>query len=125
MIDNAVEEGACARTRFDTSWLIVRDSIEAEGGPPEVLTLGNRVEGKILPVFSFEEEALLFLRLCGLGGGWRANKSGAAHLAWVLYDACPDARRVALDPIPEIGPHGPHDFVSLSREEFAGMLRAV
>ena len=125
MIDNAVEEGACARTRFDTSWLIVRDSTGAEGGPPEVLTLGNRVEGKILPVFSFEEEALLFLRLCGLGGGWRAIKSGAAHLTWVLYDACPDARRVALDPIPEIGPHGPHDLVSLSREEFAGMLRAV
>ena len=124
MIDNAIEEGARARTRFETSWLIVRDGVGAEGGPPEVLTLGNWVDGKILPVFSFEEEALLFLRLCDLEGGWRASKSGGAHLAWVLYDACPDARRVALDPIPEIGPHGPHDLVSLSREDFVGLLTA-
>jgi hypothetical protein len=29
---------------------------------------------------------------------------------------------VALDPIPEIGPHGSHDLVSLSREEFVGLL---
>jgi hypothetical protein len=42
----------------------------------------------------------------------------------VLSDVCPDVRRVALDPIPEIGPNGPHDLVSLSREEFVGLLRA-
>lgn len=35
------------RTRFGTSWLIVRD----EGGSPEVLTLGD--EEKTLPVFSW------------------------------------------------------------------------
>ena len=79
---------------------------------------------RVLPVFSFEEEALLFLRFCGFGGGWHASKSGIADLASVLSDACPDVRRVALDPIPEIGPHGPHDLVCLSRKEFVGLLAA-
>jgi hypothetical protein len=38
------------------------------------------------------------------------------ELASALFDACPDVRRVALDPIPEIGLCGPHDLVSLSRK---------
>jgi hypothetical protein len=122
MIDNVIEGGTGARTRFETSWLIVRDDLGAGGGLPEVLTLGSEVDERILPVFSFEEEALLFLRFCGFGGGWHASKSGFADLASVLSDACPDVRRVALDPIPEIGPHGPHDLVCLSRKEFVGLL---
>jgi len=128
MIDNVIEVRTEATTRFETFWLIVRGDVGARGGPPEVLTLGAgggvEGEGTILPVFSYEEEALLYLRLCGFSGGWRASKSGIADLASVLSDACPDARRVALDPIPEIGPHGPHDLVSLSREEFVGLLAA-
>ncbi len=81
-IENAIEEGTDARTRFETSWLIVRDDVGAGCGSPEVLTLGAGVEGDgwILPVFSFEEEALLFLRLCRFGSGWRARKSGIADL---------------------------------------------
>jgi hypothetical protein len=122
MIDNVIEGGTGARTRFETSWLIVRDDLGAGGGPPEVLTLGIEVDERILPVFSFEEEALLFLRFCGFGGGWHASKSRIADLASVLSDACPDVRRVALDPIPEIGPHGPQDLVCLSRKEFVGLL---
>jgi hypothetical protein len=49
-------------------------------------------------------------------GGWHASKSGAVELASALFDACLDVRRVALDPIPEIGLCGPHDLVSLSRK---------
>lgn len=128
MIDNAIEGGTDATTRFETSWLIVRNDLGAGDGPPEVLTLGAgggvEGDGTILPVFSFEEEALLFLRLCGFGGGWHASKGGIADLASVLSDVCSDVRRVALDPIPEIGPHGSHDLVSLSREEFVGLLSA-
>ncbi len=129
MIDNAIEGVTDATTRFETSWLIVRDDLGAGDGPPEVLTLGARggVKGDwtILPVFSFEEEeALLYLRLCGFGGGWHASKRGIADLASVLSEACSDVRRVTLDPIPEIGPHGPYDLVSLSREEFVELLAA-
>jgi hypothetical protein len=128
MIDNAIEGRTKARARFESSWLIVRDDLGAEGDPPEVLTLETggkaKVNGRILPIFSFEEEALLFLCLCGLGGGWHATKSGAAELALVLSDDCPDVGRVALDPIPEIGLCGPHDLVSLPRKEFVRLLAA-
>ncbi len=128
MIDNAIEGGTDATTRFEPSWLIVSNDLGAGDGPPEILTLGAgsglKGDWTILPVFSFEEEALLFLRLCGFGGGWHASKRGIADLASVLSDACSDVRRVALDPIPEIGSHGPYDFVSLSREEFVGLLSA-
>ena len=126
MIDNAIEGGTEARSRFDPSWLIVKDDVGAGGGPPEILTLeaGSNAEldESVLPVFSFEEEALLFLRLCGFGGGWRVSKLGAPVLASVLAGACPDARRVALDPIPEIGHCGPRDLVSLPRKEFVRLL---
>jgi hypothetical protein len=126
MIDNAIERRTEARSRFEPSWLIVRDDLGAGGGPPEVLTLeagGNgELDESILPVFSFEEEALLFAAPLRLRGGWCVSKSGAADLASVLADACPDARRVALDPVPEIGRCGPHDLVSLPRKEFVRLL---
>lgn len=57
------------RTGFRTFWLIVRD----DGDRPEVFTLGADSDVKTLPVFSFEEEALLFLRLGGLEERWRAR----------------------------------------------------
>jgi hypothetical protein len=120
MIENAIEGGTGARTRFETSWLIVRDDLGAGGGPPEVLTLGGEVDERILPVFSFEEEALLFLHFCSFGEGWHASKSGIADLASALSDVW----RVALDPIPEIGPHGPHGLVCVSRKKFVGLLAA-
>ncbi len=106
------------RTRFKTSWLIERDG----GGPREVLTLGTELDEKTLPVFSFEEEALLFLRLSGLGCGWRVGENKPADLVSLLADPCSDTRRVALDPIPEIGLYGSHDLVCLSRDVFVGLL---
>ena len=102
----------------------MKDDVGAEGGPPEVLTLGVDGDERVLPVFSFEEEAQFFLRLSGFKDGWRTSKSGAAGLASVLFDACPDARRVALDTIPEIGSCGPHDLVGASWEAYVGLLDA-
>lgn len=107
------------RTKFGTSWLIVRD----EGGSPQILTLGD--EEKTLPVFSYEEEALLFLRLSGLGDDWHVGGHEIPDLVSILADTCVEARHVALDPIPEIGLHGSHRLVSLSRDEFVGALTSA
>lgn len=83
-----IEGETRARTRFETSWLIVTDDLGPGGGPSEVLTLadghvdghgtgdGAEVDGKVLPLFNFEEEAPLFLPLCGFSGGWRISKRG-------------------------------------------------
>lgn len=88
----------------------------------EVLTLGDAGDEKTLPVFSYEEEALLFLHLSGLKDSWRASKSGIADLISILADSCPNAEHVALDPLPEVGLHGSHFFVSLSRKKFVEQL---
>ena len=54
---------------------------------------------KSLPIFSFEEEARLFLRLGDLEGLWRTSETDAARLA----ETCSGAEYVVLDPLPEIG----------------------
>ena len=51
-----------------TFWLITR----CENGGMEVLTIGS--DGEVLPVFSFEGEAEMFLRLGALGGAGRSGR---------------------------------------------------
>ncbi len=113
-----IEERVQRRKRFETSWLIVCDA----GDRREILMLGSRGDEATLPIFSFEEEALLFLQFSGLRDSWTAIKNNIAELDSVFTDLRLDARRIALDPIPELGLEGPHDLVSLSRKEFARML---
>ncbi len=120
MVEKAVEERGEERMRFRISWLIVSDASD----PWEILTLPAEDGEKTLPIFSFEEEALLFLRLSGLSSGWRVCRSGLADLLSMLSNPSPNAGRVALDPIPEFGLYGSHDLLSLTREEFVGLLAA-
>ena len=54
---------------------------------------------KALPVFSFEEEARMFLELGALDG-WRVREPAVGKLTSVLFGPCAGVRRVALDPLP-------------------------
>ena len=75
--------------------------------------------GRALPVFSFREEAEMFLCLGGHGGdGWRAMQSGAAEILSLLRGACADVRSVALDPLPGMAADGTVGLVALSRKRF-------
>ena len=61
-------------------------------------------EGRdMLPVFSFEEEARLFLFLRRLGEGWDLRETVAGDLLLLLFDPHVNAGWIALDPIPEMG----------------------
>lgn len=76
-----------------------------------------------MPVFSFREEAKIFLQLGVLETGWRVMESTCEELVSVLYDPCKDVRRVALDPLPKMAVENTVGFVSLSREAFVeGLL---
>jgi hypothetical protein len=86
----------------------------------EVLTVGSFRE--VLPVFSYKEEAELFLRLEGWETGWRVRDSTCGELVSVLYAPCRKVRRVALDPLPEMTFESTIRFVSLSREAFIKAL---
>lgn len=94
-------------------WLIEKDG----HGPMEVLTVDHGGE-KVLPVFSFEEEAEIFCSLGPWREGWRVRESAAGELASVLYGPCAGVGSVALDPLPEMVAEKTVGLVSLTRERF-------
>ena len=103
-----------------TRWLIARD----ENGRLEPLCVWAGA-ARVLPVFSFEEEAQMFLRLGGYeGGGWQARESCAGELVSVLLGPCLDAKGVALDPLPEMLEDRTLGLVGVGRRRFLGQLLA-
>jgi hypothetical protein len=73
-----------------------------------------------LPVFSFEEEAKMFLRFEMSGNpSWRVRESTVGELALVLLGPYTSVKKVALDPLPvEVGGEAMMSLVSLERERF-------
>ena len=102
-----------------TRWLIARDG----DGRLEALCVWAGA-ARVLPVFSFEEEAEMFLCLGGYDGAWRARESSAGELVSVLCGPCKDVKGVALDPLPEMLKDGTVGFVEVGRESFLGQIFA-
>jgi hypothetical protein len=107
--------------RDRTFWLIVGEGTKT-GDLTEVFELGTGGGTRAWPVFSFEEEALLFLRLGGLEGRWRVIETDAADTIPALTGACPAVEHVVLDPFPEVGFHRFLDVVSLHRKRFVELF---
>jgi hypothetical protein len=102
-----------------TRWLVVRDG----GNPLEPLCVYAGSQ-RVLPVFSFEEEARLFLRLGGYDGHWRARESYADELGSVLYGPCKGVESVALDPLPEMLEDETLALVGVGRRRFLEQILA-
>lgn len=103
-----------ARTRF---WLIIKH----ENGQMSVLVLNSDgSQEEILPVFSFEKEAEIFLRSeAPRTEGWRVRESTLGELVLVLLGVCAGVARVALDPPPvKAGGEAMVGLLSLSRAKF-------
>lgn len=94
-------------------WLISR----YDGSRTDALTVDSGGE-EALAVFSFDEEAELFLRLGALGDGWRIEPVAAGDLFSQLLGPWAPIGRVALDPFPEIAGRRMVDLVCVSRERF-------
>ncbi len=103
-----------------TYWLIEKN----RNDPTGVLTVGLAGGEKALSVFSFREEAELFLRLGVPGGGWWVRESGAGELVSVLSGPCANVEKVALDPLPEMVAEKTVGLVSLGRERFMDHITA-
>ena len=111
------------REDFGTFWLIERGAGADNGSRRRrVFMMGADGDPKTLPVFSFEEEALLFLRVGGLERNWRARKFTTPGLVSALTGPYRGARRVVLDPFPDIGLRGYLNALSLGRGEFVDLL---
>ena len=108
------------RTHPRRFWLIARHRT----GGMEVLTTNLARGGEALPVFSFEEEANMFLRLGALGDDWRERETAGGELVSVLCGPCAGVDRVVLDPVPLPGSlvEGLNGLLSTGREAFMRSL---
>ena len=108
------------RTWSRSFWLIAR----CRTGGMEMLRTILASGQEALPVFSFEDEAGIFLELGGSGGGWRVRETTAGELTSVLCGPCAGVDRVVLDPIPLPGPliEGLNGLLSMKRKAFIGSL---
>jgi hypothetical protein len=94
-------------------WLIAK----YQTGGMEVLRTILASGEEALPVFSFEDEARMFLEL-GASDGWRVRETAAGELTSVLFGPCAGVRRVALDPLPGPDAAALVDLVSMGRGAF-------
>lgn len=95
-------------------WLLVRD----ERNETEILTTKLSDGRQALPVFSFEEEAEMFLCLRGSRDGWRVRKTAVGELLSMLYTVLGGIECVTLDPIPESSCLDATGLLSISRRDF-------
>jgi hypothetical protein len=88
-----------------------------------VLTVDLGSGEEALPVFSFGEEAELFLAgLVAPGEGWRVRRTAAGELISVLMGPCAGVGRVLLDPLPALTTGTAADLVGVDREDFLDLL---
>jgi len=87
----------------------------------KVLTTGLPSGEEALPVFSFEDEAKMFLEF-GAFDGWRVGETTAGELTSILFGPCVGVPRVALDPLPGPEAAALACLVSMERETFMGSL---
>ena len=112
-----VERSVKAAVRRNPYWLLAkrrRDRLE-------VLTTSLADGRRVLPVFSFEEEANLYLRL-GIRGSWRVRQTEGGELLSLLYCLCNMVELVALDPMSDAEIAVMDRLVSLERERFVDVF---
>lgn len=97
-------------------WLIVR----RETGQTRVLTTELVSGEEALLVFSFEEEAGMFLKLGAPNDGWQVRETTVGELTSILYSVCASVGRVVLDPLPRRTFGALNELVSMEREAFMG-----
>ena len=90
----------------------------------DVLTSRLASGEEALQVFSFEEEARMFLELGALGGDWRVRVTSPGELISVLFCLCASVKWVALDPLPHPDGAALNHLMSMEREAFMEFLLA-
>jgi hypothetical protein len=113
----AIERGP-GRLPVLSYWLIAKN----ENGRIEVLTTLLAHGEEAIPIFSYEQEAELFLAFQAAGSGWQLKESTAGELVSVLCGPCASATEVSLDPLPEMVAEGTLGLVNLSRKRFVNLV---
>ena len=106
--------GVHRRAGTQRYWVIAKDGF----GQPDLLTVDLDGTGQALPVFSFEEEAEMFLWLQTTEDGREVRETTPGQLVSILYGPCADVGRVMLDPLPEIGASMQIGLFGMDRHDF-------
>jgi hypothetical protein len=77
---------------------------------------------EVLPVFSFREEAEMYLLVEKLGSDWQIRETNVGEHRRELSEQCASVRSVALDPLPSTLAEEVAELVSLSREHFVSRV---
>jgi hypothetical protein len=107
-----------AHVRRNPFWLIAMRS----RGTLEVLTTVLTDGRRVLPVFSFAEEAAIYFLRRDIRPSWQLRPTSAGELVSLLYGPCRKVQLVALDPISDIEADVVNRLVSLERERFVDLL---
>ena len=81
--------------------------------------------GRSLPVFSFREEAELFLALGGLGDGWAVREGGTGDFVSLFFEPDANLGSVVLDPLPAMLRDSVAGLVSVSPDRFMDRFLGV
>jgi len=95
-------------------WLVSKSDAGWRGALTAELAGGE----KALPIFSFEDEAGMFLGLGALRGGWRVRETTADELVSILLGPCADVGWVLLDPLPDLDGREATELVGMPRKAF-------
>jgi hypothetical protein len=109
--------GVPRRAGTQRYWVIAKDANDRLGQPAP-LTVNLDGTGEALPVFSFKEEAEMFLWLQTIEDGREVRETTPGQLVSILYGPCADVGRVMLDPLPEIGARVQISLLGMDRNDF-------
>ena len=109
--------GVPRRAGTQRYWVIAKDPKDGFG-QLELLTVDLDGTGEALPVFSFEQEAEMFLWLQTTEDGREVRETTPGQLVSILYGPCADVGRVMLDPLPEIGARMQISLLGMDRNDF-------
>ena len=109
--------GVPRRAGTQRYWVIAKDAKDGFG-QLDPLTVDLDGTGEALPVFSFEEEAEMFLWLQTTEDGREVRETTPGQLVSILYGPCAHVGRVMLDPLPEIGARMQISLLGMDRNDF-------
>jgi len=115
--DAETADGVPRRVGTQRYWVIAKDAKDGFG-QPDLLTVDLDGTGEALPVFSFEEEAEMFLWLQTTEDGREVRETTPGQLVSILYGPFAHVGRVMLDPLPEIGARMQISLLGLDRNDF-------
>ena len=107
-----------SRLRSHSAWWLLTRYKDSQ---TEALTL-TYGGSEVLPVFSFREEAEMYLLMEMLGGDWQIRETGTGELVSVLHGLCASVGSVALDPLPSTLADEVTELVGLDRERFVSRV---